>query len=152
MQSLKCSLSLVVALGLCHMCMAMPGRYIRASDDGSLIQLQLTDDVNDLNPINAEVCYKFNSILCIYVYKCLCAFSFYYTYMYMYSYVCTIFHYYLMCILFSRLATFFFNGFLFVFILSKFHFFLFACFHCLIKKNSKRKLLEKQKQKKKNAN
>ena len=63
MQSLKCSLSLVVALGLCHMCMAMPGRYIRASDDGSLIQLQLTDDVNDLNPINAEVCYKFNSIL-----------------------------------------------------------------------------------------
>lgn len=69
MQSLKCSLSLVVALGLCHMCMAMPGRYIRASDDGSLIELQLTDDVNDINPINSEVCLKFNYYLFVQYFK-----------------------------------------------------------------------------------
>lgn len=55
MQPLKCSLSLVLALGLCHMCAAMPGRYIRAVDDGSVVTLQLADNENDLNPINAEV-------------------------------------------------------------------------------------------------
>ncbi|XP_065365214.1 uncharacterized protein LOC135958248 [Calliphora vicina] len=55
MQSLKCSLSLVVALGLCHMCMAMPGRYIRAADDESLLTLQFDDNERDLNPINEAV-------------------------------------------------------------------------------------------------
>lgn len=59
MQSLKCSLSLVVALGLCHMCMAMPGRYIRAADDESLLTLQFDDNERDLNPINAQVCASF---------------------------------------------------------------------------------------------
>ncbi|XP_046802492.1 uncharacterized protein LOC111678181 isoform X2 [Lucilia cuprina] len=58
MQSLKCSLSLVVALGLCHMCMAMPGRYIRAADDDSLVTLQFDDNESDLNPLNAEIAVK----------------------------------------------------------------------------------------------
>lgn len=55
--SLKCSLSLVLALGLCHMCMAMPGRYVRAADDDSLVTLQFEDNEKDLNPINSEVCF-----------------------------------------------------------------------------------------------
>lgn len=57
--SLKCSLSLVLALGLCHMCMAMPGRYVRAADDDSLVTLQFEDNEKDLNPINSEVCFFF---------------------------------------------------------------------------------------------
>ncbi|KAM7347672.1 uncharacterized protein ACRADG_007192 isoform 1-T4 [Cochliomyia hominivorax] len=54
MQSLKCSLSLVIALGLCHMCLAMPGRFVRAADDDSLVTLQFDDNESDLNPVNAQ--------------------------------------------------------------------------------------------------
>ncbi|XP_073831952.1 uncharacterized protein [Musca autumnalis] len=55
MQPLKCSLAFVLALGLFHVSSAMPGRYIRATDnDDGLVTLQFADNESDLNPINSE--------------------------------------------------------------------------------------------------
>ncbi|XP_013111254.1 uncharacterized protein LOC106089809 isoform X1 [Stomoxys calcitrans] len=55
MQPLKCSLGLMLALGLFHMSTAMPGRYLRAADNDAespLVTVEFADDENDLNPIN----------------------------------------------------------------------------------------------------
>uniref|UniRef100_A0A1B0FJ11 Uncharacterized protein n=1 Tax=Glossina morsitans morsitans TaxID=37546 RepID=A0A1B0FJ11_GLOMM len=51
MEALNYSLSLILVLSLCHVCIAWPTRYIRAIDD-DLTAIQLDDE--DLNPVNAE--------------------------------------------------------------------------------------------------
>ena len=57
MQSLKCSLSLLVVLiGLSQMCLAMPGlRVKRQGDLLTLEEVELDDKTSDLNPLNTEV-------------------------------------------------------------------------------------------------
>ncbi|XP_004521639.1 uncharacterized protein LOC101463160 isoform X1 [Ceratitis capitata] len=56
MQSLRCSLSLLLALGICQLCLAVPAvRVKRQPDDLLSLEASSADASNsDLNPINAE--------------------------------------------------------------------------------------------------
>ncbi|XP_037937624.1 uncharacterized protein LOC119671161 [Teleopsis dalmanni] len=51
MQPFKCSLSLIFLLGLCGMCLTMPGVRVKRQGDLAVVEI---DDESDLNPINAE--------------------------------------------------------------------------------------------------
>ncbi|XP_012155283.1 uncharacterized protein LOC101463160 isoform X2 [Ceratitis capitata] len=57
MQSLRCSLSLLLALGICQLCLAVPAvRVKRQPDDLLSLEASSADASNsDLNPINAEL-------------------------------------------------------------------------------------------------
>uniref|UniRef100_A0A1A9UEE4 Uncharacterized protein n=1 Tax=Glossina austeni TaxID=7395 RepID=A0A1A9UEE4_GLOAU len=62
MEALNYSLSLILMLSLCHVCIAWPTRYIRATDD-DLTAFQLDDE--DLNPVNAEAKSVKNRYACL---------------------------------------------------------------------------------------
>ncbi|XP_053949272.1 uncharacterized protein LOC128857545 [Anastrepha ludens] len=56
MQSLRCSLSILLALGICHLSLTLPAvRVKRQPDDLLSLEAESADALNsDLNPINAE--------------------------------------------------------------------------------------------------